>query len=57
MPRLESKLARTSSSVESPKRRKPKKLLVMYTAEHSNKDVRTIGLIWEESLSSLYEKS
>ncbi|KAF2916313.1 hypothetical protein DAI22_09g109800 [Oryza sativa Japonica Group] len=42
-----------SSSVASPKRRKPKKLVVVYTTKPSSSDARTIGLIREWSLSSL----
>lgn len=45
MPRLVSKLARTSSRVESPKRRKPKKLVVMYTVEQSASELLTIDCI------------
>lgn len=53
MPRLVSKFASTSSRVESPNKRYPKKLVIMYTEEHRANDVRTTGFIREESSSSL----
>lgn len=53
MPRLASKLARTSSRVASPNRRNPKKLISMYTVEHIASEVCTTDRICVESSSSL----
>lgn len=53
MPRLVSKFASTSSRVESPNKRNPKKLVIMYTEEQRANEVRTTGFIREESSSSL----